>query len=355
MKQPYLLLLFCSLIFFTSCSTGSGVDPHLTIEEVQEITEIYLVGKWKIRRTTLGAGKAINSSKTSCNVEVVEFFDDGSYLLSLSGPNGDGESVRIYRGSYVLNYTTATEDIQLESIFLMDNSFILGASTPVTGSVASLSEIDLSDSAISFAIQFGTATSGSCDTANLITLSGEKETPVAPASEDDNNHSRITQEWRLLDISASISGQSSTPGEAQDICLFIAGEYDDRCAGEEFQAAGSNCNFATTITLLFSEYGTYLFTYYDASNQVLSEDLGEWRWRTDSTTSYTSFDVKNEGETFEETGVTITVNQLSDSTLILQESTQETDPSGEEFTVLISYIFQLSDLPYQPIDCSNLN
>lgn len=354
MKHFY-LLLFCSLIVFTSCSSGSGADPHLTIEEVQEITEIYLVGKWKIRRTTLGAGKAIPANKMSCNVEAIEFFDDGSYLLSLNVPNDDGESLRIFRGSYVLNYTTATEEIQLESIYLMDDGFVLGASTPEAGSVASINEIDLSDSAISFAIQFGVATSGICDTSNALALSGDKETPVAPASEVENNHSRITQEWRLQDISASISGQTSTAGEAQNICLFIEGEYDDRCEGEEFQAAGSNCDYASTITLLFSDYGTYLFTYYGASNQVLSEDLGEWRWRTDTTTPYTSFDVKNEGETFEESGLTITVNQISDSTLILQESTQEIDDEGEEFTLLITYIFQLVDLPYQPFDCSNLN
>ena len=355
MKNSFLLLLFSSFIFFASCSPNSGSDPHLSLEEVQEITEVFLVGKWKIRRTTLGAGKGAFSAKSSCNVDVIEFFEDGSYLLSLFVPGGTEENTQIFRGTYIVNYSSASEDIQLESIFLMDSNFVIGASTPAEGSVASLTEIELTDVAISFSLQLGNATAAICDVSEVSSISGDKESPIAPATEEENNHSRITKEWRLQDISASISGESSSMGEAQNLCVFIEGEYNDRCEDENFQAAGTQCNYAETITLLFSDYGTYLFTYYDASNQVLSEDLGGWRWRTDTTTPYSSFDVKNQGETFEETNVIISVNQISDSTLILQESTIETDSQGVEFTLVISYSFQLAELPYEPIDCSNLN
>ena len=50
MKAVAYSLLALFSLFLVSCGGSSGVDPHLSLEEQQEATEINLVGKWKIRR-----------------------------------------------------------------------------------------------------------------------------------------------------------------------------------------------------------------------------------------------------------------------------------------------------------------
>ena len=116
MKTVAYSLLSLFSLFLVSCGSSSGVDPHLSLEEQQEATEINLVGKWKIRRP-----QPIGTSNkfvfpADCNIDEIEFFDHGDYILAVSILDSEGEETsKIFRGKYDLLF------IEMELIFFRKN------------------------------------------------------------------------------------------------------------------------------------------------------------------------------------------------------------------------------------------
>lgn len=102
---------------------------------------------------------------------------------------------------------------------------------------------------------------------------------------------------------------------------------------------------------MISGYGTYLFSYYDAAENLLSTKQGDWRWKTDSSTAFTVFEVKSPSETFEESNTIINIVQISDTTLQLSENTSDSDLGEQTFT----YSLQLASLTYQDTECGDFS
>lgn len=91
MKTFSRLLIAVFSLLLLSCGSSSGIDPHLSLEEQQEVTEVNLVGKWKIRRPQT-FGKSNKYAYTSdCAIDEIEFFEDGDYILAVSILDDEGE------------------------------------------------------------------------------------------------------------------------------------------------------------------------------------------------------------------------------------------------------------------------
>jgi len=344
-------LFFCASFFIFSCGNNSGSDPHLSIEEIEELTEINLVGKWKIRRPASAFGKSASGLKNEpCNLDEIEFFEDGSYLLLVSTVASGGDDKKIYRGKYGIAYTEANNEITLTRIVLMDENYNTSSTVPEVGTIATLTELDLTSTNISFTVVFGEGTSTFCTTGTAVELSGEKSEAIAPDANEDSNHAKLTKAWRLIQISATVEGTTDPNGTQQNLCYFLEGERQDRCEDDNGNIA-EDCPYTSSLTLLISEYGTYLFTFYNASGNILSEELGDWRWR-ETTPSYTEFEVKAPDETYSESSTVIYVRSITESTLTLREISQEEDEEGNAITLYLDYEFQLASSPYQNTECS---
>jgi hypothetical protein len=101
------------------------------------------------------------------------------------------------------------------------------------------------------------------------------------------------------------------------------------------------------VTLLVSGYGTFLFSYFDENDNLLSTDQGNWRWRTDAP-EFSVFEVKDSNETYEESNISITIVAISDTTLKLTETQEDYG-----ITVTLTYLFQLASLDYDLTNCDN--
>ena len=354
MKRSNLVFSVLSILFFIGCGSSAGVDPHLSLEEQQEITDVNLVGKWKIRRTSIGSisGKTAVST-ANCSIDAIEFFDDRSYVLEVSTAETAGDTIsKIYRGKYDLDFVVNNNEPSLNKIVLMDADYLSGTNFPAIGSVATIDEINLSSEEVSFRIELGQSTVDFCIPGAAISLEGDKEEKLEPEATEDSNHVKIQQEWRLIDLIAAVQGSSQVDETSQDICLFLEGDYYDRCYNEETDEFLEDCPQAVSSTLLMSGYGTFLFTYFDANGSAISSDNGEWRWRTDTTLPYSSFMVKGADEdSFEEGNTTIDVISITDTTMTLEELYVDTNEAGESMNVTLRYSFQLASLPYQDVSC----
>ncbi|MGB1449965.1 MAG: hypothetical protein ACPG8F_09025 [Flavobacteriaceae bacterium] len=335
-------------ILLLSCGTSSGVDPHLSVEEQQEEMQVNLVGKWKIRRPQpIGSGKIGGWAVADCTVDQIEFFDNNNYILNLSSLDESGLALsKIYRGKYDLLFEETGDEVRLEKIVLMEQNYLSGSNFPIQGSIATIDEIELSERSVSFRIQLEEGTSEFCSTAAAVALSGDKEEPVAPDAAEDSNHVRFINEWRLIRVTTTAVGPD-VPSDGELICGLLEGEYYDRCFDAPTGGYAEDCRPATSITLLISEYGTYLFNYFDAEENLLSTEQGDWRWRTD-TEEYTVFNVKDPDETFNEDSIRIAIIELTETSLQLSEIQE-----GEEGSITLTYSFQLASLDYNGIDCSN--
>ncbi len=243
-------------------------------------------------------------------------------------------------------FTEEAGEVTLEKIVFMEKSYIPGASLPSFGSIATIDNIVLSDTEVSFAIQLGEGTSEFCNTGETISLEGEKEEQVAPDASDDSNHVRFINEWRLISVTTDSPSSEYTGGE-ELICGFFEGEYYDRCYDEATGEISSQCPQATSVTLLVSGYGTFLFSYFDENDNLLSTDQGNWRWRTDAP-EFSVFEVKDSNETYEESNISITIVAISDTTLKLTETQEDYG-----ITVTLTYLFQLASLDYDLTNCDN--
>ena len=330
-------LFFCASFFIFSCGNNSGSDPHLSIEEIEELTEINLVGKWKIRRPASAFGKSASGLKNEpCNLDEIEFFEDGSYLLLVSTVASGGDDKKIYRGKYGIAYTEANNEITLTRIVLMDENYNTSSTVPEVGTIATLTELDLTSTNISFTVVFGEGTSTFC-TRNCC---GRAERKVKPLHYNEAETPAVV----------ILQGERPPNGTQQNLCYFLEGERQDRCEDDNGNIA-EDCPYASSLTLLISEYGTYLFTFYNTSGNILSEELGDWRWR-ETTPSYTEFEVKAPGETYSESSTVIYVRSITESTLTLREISQEEDEEGNAITLYLDYEFQLASSPYQNTECS---
>lgn len=346
---PFYLVL--SLVLW-ACGTNSGIDPHLSLDEVEQLTEINLVGKWKIRRPS-SFKLDVGLKNNTCTIEEIEFFSDGGYLLIATTQESNGEEKKIYRGNYGVAYTENNDEYTLNRIVLMDANYTLGNTVPQTGTIATLTELDLSSTDISFTAVLGEGTQSFCSEGSAISLSGEKSEPVAPEADETSNHALLTQTWRLTQISATVEGVTDPNGTTQNVCYFFEQERENRCDDGNGTVA-SNCPYAASLTLLISEYGTYLFTYYGFSGEVLTEELGDWRWRTTSP-MYTEFEVKEPNETFESSDTVIYIRSISETTLTLREISEEEDEEGNLQTIYLDYNFQLASLAFQYTDCTAID
>lgn len=341
------------ILIIVACGSSGGIDPHLSLEEQQEITNINLVGKWKIRRTNIGSFNKNATVQNDCSIDAIEFFDDRSYILSVSTTESSGDIIsKIYRGNYDLDFVVTNNEPSLNKIVLMNADYLSGTTFPASGSVATIDEINLTNEEVSFRIELGQSTNDFCVTGVAISLEGDKEEKLAPNATEDSNHIKIQKEWRLIDLTASIEGATNTDETAQDICIFFEGEYFDRCYNSETNSVQAECPQAVTTTLLMSGYGTFLFTYFDAANNVVSSDNGDWIWRTDTTLPYTTFMVKgSEDESFEEENTRINVISITETTMTLEELQVETDDDQNAMNVTLRYTFQLASLPFQNVNC----
>lgn len=344
-----LVALFSFILL--SCGSSSGNDPHLSLEEQQEATEINLVGKWKIRRPQpLGSSKKI-VLPSDCSVDEIEFFDDGAYILAVNTIDSDEqEATKIFRGKYDLLFIESGDDLLLEKIVLMDQNYRSTDNFPALGSIATIDEIELTDTDVSFRMQLGEGTNEFCNTGQAIELAGDKEEQVAPEATEDSNHFRIQNEWRLISVTAT-SESVEEGNSAEILCELFEGDYYDRCYNDVTGETAADCPQAATITLLISGYGTYLFSYYDFNENLVSTEQGDWRWRTDTSSEFTVFEVKSPDETFDSADTRITVNEITDTTLQLRENVIDSEV-GEQ---TIIYSFQLASLPFQAAACGDFS
>ena len=338
-------------LFLVSCGGSSGVDPHLSLEEQQEATEINLVGKWKIRRPQpIGTSKKL-VFPADCNIDEIEFFDDGDYILAVSILDSEGEETsKIFRGKYDLLFVENGADLLLEKIVLMERNYVSSTNFPAVGSIATIDQIELTETDVSFRIQLGEGTNEFCNTGQAIELSGDKEEQVDPDAGEDSNHFLIQNEWRFVSVSVT-SQNPDAPVSGEILCELFEGEFFDRCYDENTGEISANCPQATSVTLLISGYGTYLFSYFDINENLLSTEKGDWRWRTDTTDEYTVFEVKSPDETFEESDVRINVFEVSEVALQLSET--QNDPDYGELTIV--YSLQLASLPYRDQECGDFS
>ena len=351
MKLFSKLLIVLGTLVILSCGNRAGNDPHLTVEEQQEELEINLVGKWKIRRPLTPGLSNKNSIPSECSLNEIEFFDDRSYIISVSvAVEGGEELTSVFRGQYDLLFSEENGVQIVSKVVLMDQDYSPSSSFPETGTVATLDEIELSETEVSFRLQYGPSTAGFCLTGEVVELTGDKEPEVAPDAPANSNHQLIQNEWRLVSVLATIDGAQ----ESQEaICRFFEDDFYNRCFNEETGEFSQDCPQAVSTTLLISGYGTYLFSYYDAQEALISTEQGKWRWRTDTTTPYTIFDVAGGEDSFEDDAQSIEIISLDDARMVLLENGEETDENGATIAVRFEYIFQLASLPYQGQDCGD--
>lgn len=347
-----LLLAFGTLILF-SCGNQSGIDPHLSVEEQQEELEINLVGKWKIRPPLTSGLTSKGATPAECSLNEIEFFEDRSYLFVVSVETENNETTtKIYRGVYDILFEESEGEQEVSKIVFMDEEYTRTSTFPETGTVATLDEIVLTETEVSFRLQYGPSTAGFCLTGTSVDLGGDKEPELEPNAPANSNHELIQKEWRLLSVMASLP-EGETDEEV--ICRFFEDDFYDRCFDEATGAFSQDCPQAVTTTLLISGYGTYLFSFYDVSAQLISTDQGVWRWRTDTTAPYTVFDVAEDEDSFAETDQRISIQSLDDANMVLTESVEETNEEGETFTISLQYTFQLASLPFQGHGCGDLS
>ena len=130
-------------LFLLSCGSSSGIDPHLSLEEQQEATEINLVGKWKIRPPQpLGTSNKF-ALPSDCAIDEIEFFEDGDYILAVSITDSEGEEMsKIFRGKYDLLFIEDGEDFLLEKIVLMGQNYVTNNNFPAVGTIATIDQIN---------------------------------------------------------------------------------------------------------------------------------------------------------------------------------------------------------------------
>jgi len=341
------------ILFIVGCGSSGGIDPHLSLEEQQEITNVNLVGKWKIRKSNIDFADKNGSVQNDCSIDAIEFFEDRSYILTVSTAESTDDIIsKIYRGKYDLEFIVTNNEPSLNKIVLMDADYLSGTSFPTIGSVATIDEINLTNEEVSFRIELGQSTEDFCTTGIAISLEGDKEEKLAPDAAEDSNHIKIQNEWRLIEITASLEGASTVNETNQDICFIFEEEYYDRCYDFETNSFSEDCQQAVTTTLLISGYGTYLFTYFDALDNIVSTDNGDWIWRTDTTLPFASFMVMDaEDESFEDADTTINVISITETSMILEELQMDMDEDGNSINVRLRYTFHLASLPYQNASC----
>ena len=74
------------------------------------------------------------------------------------------------------------------------------ANFPAVGSIATIDQIELTETDVSFRIQLGEGTNEFCNTGQAIELSGDKEEQVDPDAGEDSNHFLIQNEWRFVSV-----------------------------------------------------------------------------------------------------------------------------------------------------------
>ena len=89
----------------------------------------------------------------------------------------------------------------MSKIVLMQADYI-SSTFPETGSIATLDEIVLSETNVSFRLRFGRITNDFCLTGEAVNLSGDKEPELTPDAAENSNHQLIQNEWRLVSVLA---------------------------------------------------------------------------------------------------------------------------------------------------------
>ena len=142
--------------------------------------------------------------------------------------------------------------------------------------------------------------------------------------------------------------------EDEHTTLFqLAEKFSDRCFDQETQEFNLNCQQPTSLSLLFSGYGTYLLAYYDGSGQIISSEEGEWRWLPNTETPYSIIQVRFENEPWEESDALV-IEQVTESSLLIQEMTTNEDGTSSPNDDMVIYNFQLASLPYADSSCGDL-
>ena len=350
------LYLIALTLFLASCgSSGSGLDPHLSVDEIRELQqelEIDLVGKWKLRRPTGSISNKTFTATNNCDVTQIEFIENNTYLLSISYTAAGSSELRYqtFKGKFDLIFKESDTEVVIERLVLMGADYVSSGAVPLEGSVATISEIviDASGEDISFSIQLGQGTAATCLTDSVISLTGDKEEKLEPNAPEDSNHFKIQQDWRLI----SFTVNTEENNEINGLCYLLAENFYDRCYNQETQEFDPNCPQSTTLTLLFSGYGTYLLVYYDGSGGMISSEEGEWRWMSDTEIPYSVIQVRFENDSWEDSDA-VEIAQLNESSLLVQELNSEDGTSADDEIAV--YNFQLASLPFADSSCGDLS
>ena len=273
----HILYLIVFALILTSCGSRSGVDLHLSVEEIRELhetVEIDLVGKWKLRRPSGSISNKMFTATNNCDIVQIEFIENNIYLLNVSyTAAGSSElSYQTFNGKFNLVFIESDREAVIERIVLMGPNYEPISIVPAQGSVATISEIviDASGNDISFSIQLESDTAATCLIDSVISLAGDKEEKLEPNAPEYSNHIKIQQDWRMISVAENTVENTNIIG----LCFLLAEEFHDRCFVQEIQEFNLNCQQPTSLSLFFSGYGTYLLAYYDGSGQIISSEEG---------------------------------------------------------------------------------
>ena len=352
----YNLYLIVFTLLLTSCGSGSGTDPHLSLEEIrelQETVEIDLVGKWKLRRPSGSISNKTFTATNNCDIVQIEFIENNTYLLNISYTTAGSPELnyKTFKGKFNLVFKESDTEAVIERIVLMGPNYEPINTVPTQGSVATISEIiiDASGNDISFSIQLESDTAATCLIDSVISLTGDKEEKLEPNAPDDSNHIKIQQDWRMISVVMNTGEDANING----LCFLLAEEFSDRCFDQETQEFNLNCQQPTSLSLLFSGYGTYLLAYYDGSGQIISSEEGDWRWLPNTEIPYSIIQVRFENEPWEESDALV-IEQVTESSLLIQEMTTNEDGTSSPNDDMVIYNFQLASLPYADSSCGDL-
>ena len=349
MKNFFYIAFIFSLLFFIGCSPKAGIDPHLSVEEKIEIKEefnSFFVGKWNIENNSGGSSK----STVQCYINSLEFTSEGKYILKVSDLNDSSKEPRFFNGVYVISFDESDPTkVEVDQIFLMQENYNEEASLPQIGSIATFDSIEISEQGeLSFNVAFGEA-QDFCYVDQNLSIDARKEEPIVSDAPEGSNHFKIQKQWRLIRVDAQSGGNGETTSISDPLCKLFVEEWESRCEETPENPTSEGCYPSNTVVITFTEYGTYLWTFYDVQGKPVHFEDGRWRWVEKSPQDYSQFEV--DFDQSQEYNQIISIVELSDTNFVVEERQEET-VNGVTFELIFKYGFQPSSFNFVPTDCN---
>lgn len=349
--RNFFYLTFIFLLFsLVGCRPKSGIDPHLTAEEVLEIKEEFnslFVGKWNVEN----GSKSSSKSSGQCYIMSLEFTNEGKYILKVGDANDNSKGPRFFNGVYLISFDQSDPTkIEVDKVFLMQDNYDEEASLPQIGSIATFDSIKISnEGGLSFNVTFGQETSNFCSVGQNLTVDASKEEPLVSDAPEDSNHFKIQKRWRLIRIDAQSGTDGSTQNIPNPLCKLFEEEWESRCVETPENPTSEGCYASNTVVITFTGYGTYLWAFYDVQGKPAHFEEGSWRWVEKSPQDYSQFEVGfDESENYSQI---ISILELTENSFVAEERQQETI-NGVTSEVIYKYGFQPADLNYTPSNCN---